>query len=107
MDRTGGELIQDFLGIFEIPYVFGNPGTTETTFLAAVAASKATYVLALHESSAVGVAAGYALVTGKPSVVSLHTYPGRASRTACSTCATHSWPASHCSWSTDSRTPVS
>jgi hypothetical protein len=39
MERTGGELIQDFLGTFEIPYVFGNPGTTETTFLAAVAAS--------------------------------------------------------------------
>lgn len=40
--RTGGELIQDFLATFEIPFVFGNPGTTETTFLAAVAASKAT-----------------------------------------------------------------
>ena len=78
MERTGGELIQDFLGTFEIPFVFGNPGTTETTFLAAVAASKATYVLALHESSAVGIGAGYALITGKPAVVSLHTYPGLA-----------------------------
>ena len=78
MQRTGGELVQDFLGTFEIPYVFGNPGTTETTFLAAVAASNASYVLALHESSAVGIAAGYALITGKPSVVSLHTYPGLA-----------------------------
>jgi benzoylformate decarboxylase len=77
-DRTGGDLIQDFLGTFDIPYVFGNPGTTETTFLAAVAASKATYILALHESSAVGIAAGYALITGKPSIVSLHTYPGLA-----------------------------
>ena len=77
-DRTGGELIGDFLATFDIPYVFGNPGTTETTFLAAVAASKATYILALHESSAVGVAAGYALITGKPSIVSLHTYPGLA-----------------------------
>lgn len=76
--RTGGELIQDFLATYEIPFVFGNPGTTETTFLAAVAASKATYVLALHESSAVGIAAGYALITGKPSIVSLHTYPGLA-----------------------------
>ena len=77
-DRTGGELIQDFLATYEIPFVFGNPGTTETTFLAAIAASKATYVLSLHESSAVGIAAGYALITGKPSVVSLHTYPGLA-----------------------------
>jgi benzoylformate decarboxylase len=77
-DRTGGELIQDFLATYEIPFVFGNPGTTETTFLAAVAASKATYVLSLHESSAVGIAAGYAMITGKPSLVSLHTYPGLA-----------------------------
>ena len=76
--RTGGELIRDFLETYEIPFVFGNPGTTETTFLAAVAASTATYVLSLHESSAVGIAAGYALITGKPSVVSLHTYPGLA-----------------------------
>lgn len=76
--RTGGELIQDFLETYEIPYVFGNPGTTETTFLAAIAASKAQYVLSLHESSAVGIAAGHALVTGKPSIVSLHTYPGLA-----------------------------
>jgi benzoylformate decarboxylase len=77
-DRTGGDLIGDFLRTFEIPYVFGNPGTTETTFLAAVAASQASYILALHESSAVGIAAGYALITGKPSIVSLHTYPGLA-----------------------------
>lgn len=76
--RTGGELIQDFIETYDVPFVFGNPGTTETSFLAAVAASKATYVLSLHESSAVGIAAGYALVTGKPSVISLHTYPGLA-----------------------------
>lgn len=76
--RTGGELVQSFLETYDIPFVFGNPGTTETTFLAAVAASKASYVLCLHESSAVGIAAGHALVTGKPSVVSLHTYPGLA-----------------------------
>jgi benzoylformate decarboxylase len=76
--RTGGELIQAFLETYEIPFVFGNPGTTETTFLAAVATSKASYILSLHESSAVGIAAGYALITGKPSIVSLHTYPGLA-----------------------------
>lgn len=77
-DRTGGELIQDFLATYAIPFVFGNPGTTETSFLAAVAASPATYMLALHESSAVGIAAGYAMITGRPAVVSLHTYPGLA-----------------------------
>jgi len=78
MAYTGGDLIRDFLDLEEIPYVFGNPGTTETTFLDAVGRSKAQYLLALHESTAVGIAAGYAMVTRKPALVSLHTYPGLA-----------------------------
>ena len=77
-DRTGGELIQDFLGTYEIPFVFGNPGTTETTFLAAMRHRKPPTSCRCTNSSAVGIAAGYALITGKPSIVSLHTYPGLA-----------------------------
>jgi benzoylformate decarboxylase len=77
--RTGAQLVQDFITAFDIEYVFGNPGTTETTFLAALAGSSATYVLALNEPSAVGIAAGYSLATGKTAMVSLHTYPGLAS----------------------------
>ena len=77
--RTGAELVGDFVATFGIDYVFGNPGTTETTFLAALARSEATYVLALNEPSAVGIAAGYSLATGRTAMVSLHTYPGLAS----------------------------
>ena len=77
--RTGAGLVQDFISTFEIEYVFGNPGTTETTFLAALAGSQASYVLALNEPSAVGIAAGYSLATGKTAMVSLHTFPGLAS----------------------------
>jgi len=77
--RTGAELVADFVSTFDVDYVFGNPGTTETTFLAALASSDATYVLALNEPTAVGIAAGYSLATGKTAVVSLHTYPGLAS----------------------------
>lgn len=77
--RTGAELVRDFIAANEIEYVFGNPGTTETTFLAALAGSQARYVLALNEPSAVGIAAGYSLATGKTAMVSLHTYPGLAS----------------------------
>jgi len=58
--------------------VFGNLGTAETTFLAALAAPAATDLLPLHASSAVGIAAGDALITGEPAVVSLHTDPGLA-----------------------------
>ena len=75
---SGGELVRAFFDTNDIQYVFGNPGTTETTFLAALAESDVTYLLAVHESSAVGIAAGYALITGTPAVVSLHTYPGLA-----------------------------
>jgi len=77
--KTGAELVQDFVATMDVEYVFGNPGTTETTFLAALAGSQATYVLALNEPSAVGIAAGYSLATGTTAVVSLHTYPGLAS----------------------------
>lgn len=77
--RTGAELVRDFVATYDIEFVFGNPGTTETTFLAALADSSATYVLALNEPSAVGIAAGYSLATGKTAMVSLHTYPGLAS----------------------------
>ena len=77
--RTGAELVQDFITTYAIEFVFGNPGTTETTFLAALAGSSAKYVLALNEPSAVGIAAGYSLATGKTAMVSLHTYPGLAS----------------------------
>jgi len=36
------------------------------------------YILALHEDSALGIAAGYAEATGRPAVVNLHTNPGLA-----------------------------
>ncbi len=77
--RTGAQLVQDFVATNGVRYVFGNPGTTETTFLAALAGSQAEYVLGLNEPTVVGVAAGYALATGETAVVSLHTYPGLAS----------------------------
>ena len=77
--KTGAELVQDFVATNEIDFVFGCPGTTETTFLAALAESKAKYVLGLTEPTVVGMAAGYALATGRTAMVSLHTYPGLAS----------------------------
>ncbi len=76
---TGGEIIKEFFDHYKIEYVFGNPGTTETTFLEAIShCTKTKYILALQESSAVGIAAGYAMVKEKPSIVNIHTYPGLA-----------------------------
>ncbi|MGR6317415.1 benzoylformate decarboxylase [Micromonospora soli] len=55
--------------------MFGNPGSTEEPFLQDFPADFR-YVHALHEASAVGMADGYAQVTGRPAHVNLHTAPG-------------------------------
>lgn len=76
---TGKQILNDFFDAFDIDYVFGNPGTTETTFLDVVSThERCKFILALHESVAVGIAAGYALKSGKTPVVNIHTYPGLA-----------------------------
>ena len=55
--------------------IFGNPGSTELPMLQDFP-EDFEYVLALQEAVAVGMADGYAQVTGRPSLVNLHTAPG-------------------------------
>lgn len=55
--------------------VFANPGSTEVAFLADLP-QDFEFVLALHEGSVVGMAAGYAHATGRPALVNLHTAAG-------------------------------
>jgi benzoylformate decarboxylase len=55
--------------------VFGNPGSTEQTFLPD-SPSDLTSVLGLQEASVVAMANGYAQATGKPALVSIHTAAG-------------------------------
>ncbi len=54
---------------------FGNPGSTELRMLRDWPGDFR-YVLALQEASAVGVAAGHAIATGRPALVSLHSAGG-------------------------------
>jgi benzoylformate decarboxylase len=62
-----------------VEYVFGNPGTTELSFMDALArASDMRYVLGLHEGAAVAMADGYARASRRPSFVSLHIASGLA-----------------------------
>lgn len=63
----------------DIRYVFGNPGTTELSFMDMFADyPDITYVLGLHDAVPVGMAYGYALAAGTPAVVNLHITPGLA-----------------------------
>lgn len=60
-------------------YLFGLPGTTEAAVLRALAEDEGNdlrFVLTLHEGAAIGMADGYARVTGGPGVASLHTSVG-------------------------------
>src|SRR4051794_32612168 len=55
--------------------MFGNPGSTELPMLADFP-EDFTYVLALQEAVAVGMADGYAQASGRAAHVNLHTAPG-------------------------------
>lgn len=55
--------------------IFGNPGSTELPLLRDLP-EDFRYVLALHESSALGMAEGYARLGGNAALVNLHTAPG-------------------------------
>jgi hypothetical protein len=57
---------------------FGNPGSTEIP-LSADFPDNLHYVRAVHENAAVGMAAGYAIASGKAQMVSLHTTAGLGS----------------------------
>jgi len=55
--------------------IFANPGSTEVAFLAGMP-DDFEFVLGLHESSVVGMAAGYAIGRGRPAFALLHTTAG-------------------------------
>ncbi|MGA7396752.1 MAG: benzoylformate decarboxylase [Solirubrobacterales bacterium] len=55
--------------------MFGNPGSTELPMLQDFP-DDFEYILGLQEAAVVGMADGYAQVTGKPTLVNLHTAPG-------------------------------
>ena len=78
-EMSGAQAIYEMLAREGVRYVFGNPGTTELPLMDIFAArDEINYILALHEDSALGIAAGYAEATGKPAVVNLHANPGVA-----------------------------
>ena len=57
---TGADLFVDALDEYGVPYLFGNPGTTELPLMQALPDADVEYALGLHEDVAVGAAAGFA-----------------------------------------------
>ncbi len=74
-NKTIRDVTYELLEELGLITVFGNPGSTEETFLKNFP-KHFRYVQTLHESSAVGAADGYAQATRKPALVNVHTSAG-------------------------------
>jgi benzoylformate decarboxylase len=73
--KTVHEVTYDLLRELGLTTVFGNPGSTEQTFLKEFP-DDFTYVLGLQEASVLAMADGFAQSTGKPALVNVHTAAG-------------------------------
>ena len=77
MARRARDVLIDILRDEGITHVFGNPGSTEMPLMdALVDAPDIAYVLGLQEATAVGMADGWALATGRTAFVNLHAMGG-------------------------------
>jgi benzoylformate decarboxylase len=74
-NKTVQDVTFDLLRTLGLTTIFGNPGSTEETFLQDFP-EDFEYVLALQEASALAMADGFAQATGKPALVNLHTAAG-------------------------------
>lgn len=74
-DNTIRALTYELFRHYGMTTVFGNPGSNELPFLKNFP-SDFRYVLGLHEGVVMGMADGYALATGQPTLVNLHAAAG-------------------------------
>lgn len=74
---TVREVTFDLLRELGLTTVFGNPGSTEETFLQNYP-DDFRYILGLHEASVIGLADGYAQAIRRPALVNVHTSAGAA-----------------------------
>ncbi|WP_017934582.1 thiamine pyrophosphate-dependent enzyme [Nocardioides sp. Iso805N] len=72
---TVRDAVFEALRQLELTTIFANPGSTEVALLTDLP-EDIDFILALHESSVVAMAAGHALATRTPSLVLLHTTAG-------------------------------
>src|SRR5262249_54416704 len=77
--RTASQAYLEVAEAHGVDYVFGLPGTSGQEFIGTIAdQEKIRFILALHETSVVSMADGFARVSGKPSLAQLSTLPGTA-----------------------------
>ena len=77
MTRRARDVLLDILRDEGVTHVFGNPGSTEMPLMdALVDAPDIRYVLGLQEATAVGMADGWALASGRAAFVNLHAMGG-------------------------------
>jgi benzoylformate decarboxylase len=76
---TGADWLLEALAAEGVRHLIGNPGSTELPITDAAGRQRAVgYVLALHEASVMGIADGYAQVSGSLAAVNVHVQPGLA-----------------------------
>lgn len=75
MPTTVRDVTHALLGSAGVTTIFGNPGSNELPFLADLP-DEISYVLALHEGAAIGMADGYAQAGDRLGVVNLHAASG-------------------------------
>jgi benzoylformate decarboxylase len=77
MTRRARDILLEILRDEGVTHVFGNPGSTEMPLMdALVDAPDIRYVLGLQEATAVGMADGWALASGRAAFVNLHAMGG-------------------------------
>jgi benzoylformate decarboxylase len=77
MTRRARDVLLDILRDEGVTHVFGNPGSTEMPLMdALVDAPDIAYVLGLQEATAVAMADGWALASGRVGFVNLHAMGG-------------------------------
>lgn len=73
MSLRGIDLLLDMLADFGVPYLFGNPGSTELPLMdALVGREKPQYILGLQEIPVLAIAEGYAQASRMPGLINLH-----------------------------------
>ena len=76
-EKIASQAYLEVAAAYGVEYVFGLPGTSGQEFIGTIAdQEKIRFILALHETCVVSMAAGHARVSGRPQLAQVSTLPG-------------------------------